>query len=207
MVSASGHDTGCSPLRQPALTHVSRQLRAETLPIYYGERIITHKIFVDEWFDCVPSVHGMVDAFAGGPNNVPGPDTLQHISRLQLDMNIQFPMATIRLILSGPDNSLLDDVGSKLRNLVRVGDPGLDWADATAVRAARNEAAAELRQQFLKELHGISSMETKYLVSGLDSVSQMSALLALCLFASACPRLTSSVFICDLTYGGGDSGL
>lgn len=207
MVSASGHDTGCSPLRQPALTHVSRQLRAEALPIYYGERIITHnlKIFSESWIDCVKSVEGMVDAFTGGPNSVPGPGTLQHVSRLQLDLDLQDSRVRIRLILSDslePDTSLLDDVGPNLGDLVRVGHLGLDWADATAVQAACEDPFVELVNQLIAKLHAPpATPDCDSPLSHLNILSQFYALRALRVLASACPRLTCSVFVCDMTLG------
>ncbi|KAL1850657.1 hypothetical protein Daus18300_012868 [Diaporthe australafricana] len=169
---------------QPAITRVNRQLRAEALPLYY--RSISVLLVQTEYSrDWVPFVQRVVDAFNSGP----GSSTLQYLEGLQLDFLARRSPGVhleVDMVIDPDDLTICDRV--------RVGSPVLDWTDAAAVRAACDEAAIGLEDDLSERL--LATEEDVELVPSSTMNDRRAALDTLCIFASACPQLTS-VSICE----------
>lgn len=182
-------------LSQPALTLVNRQVRAEALPIYYGENIILQMCVTTLWGNRTCFSRKIVDAFTGVPSSLPGSSSMGYITNLHLELWYNVLKSPIQMEVQMRSGELIAGATTswpEWRNTVRVGTTDLDWTDADAVRVACNKAADDL----LAELDDDEYRSTLAPVKGL---AHEKALNAVCVLASACPQLTRSVFIKDCT--------
>ncbi|KAK2609420.1 hypothetical protein N8I77_002917 [Diaporthe amygdali] len=180
-------------LSQPALTLANRQVRAEALPVYYGENIILQKYVTNLSKNWTCFAREIIDAFTGVPSSLPGSSSLGHITNLYLELSLSEFIFQMEVQMSSGE--LIADTTTswpEWRNMVRVGTADLDWTDADAVRAACNQATVDLVANLDDELYRI------FMVPMNGTVHQ-NTLNAVCVLASACPHLTRSVFIKDCT--------
>lgn len=172
---------------------MSRQLRAEALPLYYYAGSIVLPVKAESSRDWLPSIQRIVDAFTGGPGGRTGSSTLQLLNGIQIDFMTPSGVHVEVDLVTDPDNLTVRAPGGPCKRVI-VGSSGLDWTDATAVRAACDEAAPllekDLRERTFLAEPGIVHVQKS------DISDQRAALDALCIFALACPHLTS-VCICD----------
>lgn len=182
-------------LDQPAITRVNRQTRGEALPLYYGERVglLVKRSSSCEWVEAVQKI---TDAFTGGPKGLPGfSSTLRHVAGLELGFVTQDPALYIAGELTSGPETLMDEESDF--ETVTVGSPDMDWTDAAAVRAACFEAAIQLNHNLIDRLFDDPDRDNINIIAASDRDDQRAALDAMCVVASACPRLTRSVCICD----------
>lgn len=175
---------------------MNRQLRAEALPICYGG-ISVLLVETENPSDWVPFIQRVVGAFTSGPGGLAGSSTLRYLDGLQLDfMATRSPGVHIQVDMVVDPEDLTDPCPASLDpcERFRVGSSGLDWTDAAIVRAACDEAAPLLEKDLMTRR--FTTEENAVIVATSDVSVQKAALDALCVFASACPHLTS-VSICD----------
>ncbi|KAK7715631.1 hypothetical protein SLS63_011387 [Diaporthe eres] len=179
---------------QPAITRVSSQLRAEALPLYFGE--VVHLVKTESSRDWVPSIQRIVDNFTRGPGGQPGSSSLRLLNGIQLDFMTPSGVHIEVDLVTDPENLTVRAPGDPSERVI-VGSPDLDWTDAAAVGAACDEAALLLEE----DLRGgpLFAEEGVLLVQPSDIPDQRAALDALRIFALACPHLTS-VCICDSSH-------
>lgn len=172
---------------QPAITRVNKQLRAESLPVFFGG-IAVLLVTTESSRDWVPYIQRMVDAFTGAPGRPPSSTTLRLLSRVQFDFQAG-PDIYIKADLVLDPRDLSSQQPDERSEWVAVGSPDLDWTDATVVRAACDEAAIQLEHDLLRRLTPDEDQEE--IVSSSDVHDHEAALDALRIFALACPHLTS----------------
>ncbi|POS71693.1 hypothetical protein DHEL01_v209913 [Diaporthe helianthi] len=194
-------DEGASLLHQPPITQVNRQTRAEALSIYYAYNptLLVETNSSSEW---VPFLQEVVDAFTGGPRGLPGgssQSTLRYLGSLHLDFRVKYTEVHFEADLTDDPISARTQQGpDDPDEVVEVGGPGLDWADAAAVQAAFDGAATRLADDMTR-------ITTTTLADGNPKLTAISntgdqiirALEGTRLFALACPQLRSGVCICD----------
>lgn len=189
----NGLDNECIR-EQPAITRVNRQLRAESLPVFFAGGPVL-PITTESSQDWVPYIQRLVDAYTGGPGGPPGSSTLRHLRRVQIDF-LTGTGIHIEVDLAIDPGDLSERAPDDPSERVMVGSPALDWTDAAAVRAACDEAAVLLEEEedLMRRLTPDEGLVD--IVSSSDVDDRIAALDALCIFALACPHLTS-VCICD----------
>lgn len=193
---------------QPAITRVNRQLRAEALPVYYS-RPVTLCLGLRPFWSWAESIERLVDAFSVKAG-LPGSSTLRHITGLQLNLESLdvFGMHIAIDMMSDPQEMMQRFPYNDIHERVVVGSPGMDWTDATAVRAACHEAATRLENISIKtratieainsEAREIDEFAGRYELTS-NMAHQRAALDAMCAYASACPHLTRGVCIVDMS--------
>lgn len=181
---------------------MNRQLRAEALPIYYRENIINFDLKADTPQKWVDTAREIIDAFGGSSSGFPGSSNFRYITYLHLEFHTDVRYLLAAKLISA-DSPLEMNVDGDWRDLpaypthdVRVGRPGMDWRDDTAVRVACSVAAEILYGEVRRDVVSLLNVE-----SALTRLIQRSALAGICVFAAACPRLTGSVFIADFLRG------
>lgn len=209
MVSDHGPWDKCT-LFQPALTLVNRQVRAEALPIYYGENTLTHKVYTHSAEQWTGSVRKMITSFIGDTGSLPGPSSLRHLNNLNLMLKadqlippVQIKIEMMSYALSPEEriDEYKDEMKDpelwsrwdEIRKRVRIGTTELNWTDHEAVRVAFNKATCRLGGN-LAEMEVFLDFELSSTTS-----DYRSALDVVRMLASACPRLTKSVFVRDCT--------
>lgn len=187
---------------QPALTRVNRQIRAEALPIYYRENIINFDVKADTPQKWVDTAREIIDAFGASSSGFPESSNFRYITYLHLEFHTDVRYLLAAKLISA-DSPLEMNVDGDWRDLpaypthdVRVGRPGMDWRDDTAVRVACSVAAEILYGEVRHDVWSLLNEE-----SALTRLIQRSALAGICVFAAACPHLTGSVFIADFLRG------
>lgn len=175
---------------QPYITRVSRQLRAEALPLYYASPTFL-RVKAGSPRDCVPLIQRVVDDFTGGRGGPPSSSSLRLLRDIQLDfswtrhgIHIEIDLAT------GPDNLVARALGLP-RGGVIVGRTALGWTDAITLRAACDKAAILLHEKLMPKMvsRGIEGESLPFS----NMFRQRDALDALCAFAPACPHLTHAL--------------
>lgn len=187
---------------QPALTRVNRQLRAEALPIYYRENIINFDIQADTPQKWVDTAREIIDAFGGSSSGFPDSSNFRYITHLHLEFHtdVRYLLGAKLISADSPPEENVDedwrDLPAYPTHDVRVGRPGMDWRDGTAVRVACSVAAEILYGEVRHDVMDLLNEE-----SDLTRLIQRSALAGICVFTAACPHLTESVFIADFLRG------
>lgn len=132
-------------LLPPALSQVSKQLRAEVLPLYYREN--EFQIYLD--VDVVEYVEGLFPVrtddetrlflFRKMLSDVVASGGLEHVTKLRFDYSEPTfeDMSNYLLIIE----FFADGVGGTRREYKRIGDDNLDWHDFDAVTKAFNVTA------------------------------------------------------------------
>lgn len=214
LISRSRFDYGRT-LFQPVLTIVSKQVRAETLPIYYGENtffLAVHAHSPKQWTE---SARKTISSFIGDSDNSPGSSSLRYLKKLNLLLHADkqlIPPVQIKIEMTSnassqgtgyaghdeydTDKDELDELFPRLdqlRRRVRIGSTDLDWTDREAVRAACDRTAGRLGE-ILAEMERLLDFEMSSTI-----LDYRSALDVVCMLASACPPLTKTVFIRDST--------
>ncbi|ROV92232.1 hypothetical protein VPNG_09655 [Cytospora leucostoma] len=117
---------------RPALLHVNKQLRAETLPIYFGGGPWCLSIAgIDDHPEDWGAFIKMKEGFTTGPTGQPGASSLSYITRLQVTYDyyhgcpVGFQM---------DNNGSFDDYDEDYADLQCSHD--LDWTDMGAVQDA-----------------------------------------------------------------------
>lgn len=172
---------------QPAITRVSKQLRAESLPVLFGG-VAVLSVTTGSSRDWVPYIQRMVDAFTGAPGRPPSSSTLRLLSGVQLDFQAE-PDIYIKADLMLDPEDLTSEQPDEPPEWVAVGSPDLDWTDAAVVRAACDEAAIQLEHDLLRRT--TPDEDHDWIVSSSGVHDHEAALDALRIFALACPHLTS----------------
>lgn len=200
---------------QPALTIVSKQVRVEALPIFYGENLFFLAVHSDSSKQWTGSVHKTISAFVGDSDNSPGSSSLRYLKNLNLMLHAGrqvIPPVEIKIEMTSdvlsqgtgyaghdeydPDEDADDELlfrRDRLRSRVRVGSTNLDWTDHEAVRAACDKAARTLGA-ILAERELLLDFEMSS-----TTPDYQFALDVVCMFASTCPHLKKTVFIRDNT--------
>lgn len=171
---------------------MNKQLRAEALPLYYADTIFL-LVETEDSRDWVPFIQRVVDDFVGSPGGRPGPSSLRLLHAIEISFMTREGVYIEAELVNDPKR-LTAPVPYDRYERVMVGEPGLDWTDATAVRAACDEAATLLEDNLAGRL--IPHAGEGELMPTSGAPDQRAALDAMCIFASACPQLTS-VCICD----------
>lgn len=187
---------------QPAITRVNRQLRAEALPIYFENPIRLELESSKIPCDWVKSVRKVINLY-GGKSGSPASGTLRHVTGVHLSFEATGKAWSRRRGLIISVDMLSDPKGMMKRELCRfngmrpvvIGKPGMDWTDATAVRAACNDAATRLENQ----LKGISADRLNHEKIPHITADQRAALDVVCVLASACPWMTKVACIGDFS--------
>jgi hypothetical protein len=202
-------------LFQPVLTIVSKQVRAETLPIYYGENtffLAVHTYSTKRWTE---SVRKTISSFVGGSDNSPESSSLRYLKKLNLLLHAdkqRIPPVQIKIEMTSdalsqgtgyaghdeydPDEDELDELFPRLdqlRRRVRIGSPDMDWTDHEAVRAACDGTAGRLGA-ILTGMERLMDFEMSS-----TTLDYQFALDVVRMLAAACPHLTKTVFIRDDT--------
>lgn len=175
---------------QPAITRVSRQLRAEALTLYCASPIFL-QIKGESPLDWVLLIQQVVDEFTGGRGGPPGSSTLRLLGDIQLDFFCTRYGIHIEIDLAaGPTNLVARAVGLP-RGGVIVGRTALGWTDAITLRAACDKAAILLDGKLMSNMipRGIEGESLPFS----NMFRQRDALDALCAFALACPHPTHAL--------------
>lgn len=119
---------------------MNRQPRAEALPVYYS-RPVTLFLGLRPFWSWDESIERLVDAFSG-KTGLPGSSTLRHITGLQLNLETLdvLGMHIAVDMMKDPQEMMQRFPYNDIHERVVVGSPGMDWTDATAVRAACDPA-------------------------------------------------------------------
>lgn len=184
-----------SNMRQPPITSVSRQIRYETLPVFYD----IHECIVDlapldlEDRDDADKIRDRICNMLFGP--IPGPDNTLQPSNLPflsyLDVAIEIEtffesVCKFGFIMSSSPRLESDELDEE-HGVVDTTD--LDWDDTEDVRIALMEGidSTEICQDIM-DLLGVPGI----LCDGAyESMVEMAALM--CLISRQCPQLTSNV--------------
>lgn len=180
---------------QPAITRVSKQLRAEGLAVYYM-RPVHLLIDGDHTIDWVTCMYRIIDSFGSTPKCSSGSSTLQHVKGLELHLTMPDGVHLTANLMSDSDR-WMPPFPDNTYWRVGVGGPGMDWTDETAVETVCDEAATQLRNNLKERLARLlEGEEEPPSTAGI----QQGALEALCALASACPpHLTNAICIFDIS--------
>ncbi|KAG6358484.1 hypothetical protein INS49_014368 [Diaporthe citri] len=176
---------------QPAITRVNRRLRAEALPLYYASSIVL-RVKAESPEDWTPFIQRVVDVFTGGPVGSPGSSTMRLLGGIHLDFFLRQDGYHIEAdLVADPDVLKAPATGRPLGPREKIGSAAMNWADATALRAACDEAVVRLEDDLMETLMGKRFRGQSF--KPLNIFNQRAALDALCAFASACPHLTHAL--------------
>ncbi|KAG8158246.1 hypothetical protein KVR01_012007 [Diaporthe batatas] len=189
---------------QPAITRVSRQLRAEALPICFEKPIKLELQSSKVPGDWVKSVKKAI-ALYRGKSRSRASGTLRHVTGVHLSFEAspqawsQRPGLIISVdMLSNPKGMMRrQPCAFNGMTPVMIGKPGMDWTNASAVRAACDDAAVQLEKQVAKVLpsRGAAQYEAIHRIAA----DQRAALDAVRVLASACPWMTKVACIGDFS--------
>lgn len=174
-----GHPT---TLQQPPLTQASKQIRNESLPIFYGENQFSLGADVDQWLQTQcgrDNLYPAIQAFAHSRENGSEKSSLAFVSNLRVKPTWYayekwgFLMSTVRLAVRRGDRD-------------RIGDDNLDWTSREAVKAAYLETLGRTPSPIGDHVRCWQSR------IGVQSMGSL-----LWTVAQECPQLTKWVYIND----------
>lgn len=184
-------------LEQPAITRVNRKLRAEALPLYYATSIVL-RVKAESPQGWIQTIQRVGDAFTGGPVASPGSSTMRLLGGIHLDFFMTQDGYHVEFDLVADPDNLKGPATGHPRGKITYGSTSLNWADATALRAACDEAVVRLDHNLMRGLVGPERSRGRSCPP--DMFGQRAALDALCAFASACPHLTHALVRVNFPY-------
>lgn len=184
--SPKGIQKDVRALAHPPLARVSKQLRAESLPILYGDNSFSIRIgaLSDERFQlqqCRRRVDAaykryiaMFEAFSASGDGAPGTSCVHHIKRVSItyEQHLWDRTPSVGLIMGAPRPASRDNV--------RICQGVADWADFPSVRAA-----------LLNEMEAWVSVSGGETLSWLFPSGRVAAILWFC--AKECPLAAEHV--------------
>lgn len=188
-------------LQQPPITCVNRQIRYESLPIFYDIRVFRFNLdylpeddsddAIDNQNDKVHYISNMLSAFIPGPSNTPQASNLRFLTCLSCSIQTRsgymWGLAEVGFDMSSSPFDFVSDPNVELLGLVDTA--GLDWDNTEDIKTAYVEGIDS--SMLCQEVMEISGLPDIRCYRANDAVDEMARLMYL--IAWLCPQLRSHV--------------